>query len=346
MFRSGFRWYDTTNRSLEHVMKSESEMTMESGGEPSVTGRAGGTEGLVSQIIHGSFVDGHGVRTTVFLKGCPLRCVWCCNPEGQKLQPELKFTAANCDGCGRCLDVCPEGAITRAGEADEAPVLIDRALCTNCGECIPVCHADALSCFGVEMTVEEAFNVLKKDERYYSSSGGGITIGGGEPTFQPDFTHALMKKCQADYIHVAIDTCGHTVNELGFRILAEADLLLFDMKGMDATLHKNQTGVSNDVILSNLIKLSEMGKPIIIRVPLIPGCNDSKQNVIGTAEFLSKLKSIQRVDVLPYHKFGMVKYGQLGSEYGLPDTQPQSDEYIDEILNIFEGVGLKTQVGG
>lgn len=301
---------------------------------------------VIFNIVHGSFVDGYGVRTTLFLKGCPLRCVWCCNPEGQKLHPELKFTVSNCNGCGRCLDVCPEGAITRAEGSDAPPVLIDRTLCNNCGKCIDVCHADALSWFGVEMTVEEAFDALKKDERYYSSSGGGVTIGGGEPTFQPEFTFALMKKCQEHYIHVAIDTCGYTMNELGFRILDEADLLLYDMKGMDAALHQQHTGVSNDVILSNLKKLSDKGKPIIIRVPLVPGCNDSMQNITETAEFLSKLKSVQRIDLIPYHKFGMVKYGQLGSEYGLPDTQPQSDGYIDEILNIFVGFGLKTQVGG
>jgi len=291
-------------------------------------------------------VDGYGIRTTLFLKGCPLRCMWCCNPEGQKLHPELKFTASNCDGCGRCLDACPEGAIMRSGEAVESPILIDRKLCTNCGKCIPVCHADALSCFGMEMSVEEAFNILKKDERYYSSSGGGVTIGGGEPTFHPEFTYALMKKCQEHYIHVAIDTCGYTVSELGFQILAEADLLLFDIKGMNAVLHRKQTGVSNDVILSNLIKLSDMGKPIIIRVPLVPGCNDSIQDITETAGLLSKLKSVQRIDVLPYHKFGIVKYGQLGSEYGLPDAQPQSDEYIDELIGIFAGFGLETQIGG
>lgn len=301
---------------------------------------------VVFNLVHGSFVDGYGVRTTLFLKGCPLRCAWCCNPEGQNLYPEIKFTASKCDGCAKCLALCPVGAITRHHKDAENIIQLDRILCNNCGECIVVCHAGAISFFGEQMTVDKAFSVLKKDERYYSSSGGGVTIGGGEPTFQPEFTYALMKKCQEHYIHVAIDTCGYTINDLGFRILAEADLLLYDIKGIDKKRHKVYTGVSNDIILSNLKKLSEMGKPIIIRIPLVPDYNDSEQDIRDTAEFLSGLKSVQRIDLIPYHKFGIVKYDQLGLTYGLPETPHNQDENIDKVLKIFLGFSLKTQIGG
>lgn len=301
---------------------------------------------VIFNIVHGSFVDGYGVRTTIFLKGCPLKCSWCCNPEGQRLLPEIKFTAEKCDSCGRCMEICPVQAIAENHENCEMKIRIDRELCNNCGRCIDMCCTGALEYFGSHITVEEAFNILKKDERYYNSSGGGVSIGGGEPTFQPEFTYALMKRCQDACIDVAIDTCGYTVNKLGFKILEEADLLLYDIKGIDIVKHQKNTGVSNDLILSNLERLSAMGKPIIIRLPLIPGCNDSEEDINRVAEFLSEKRSVQRIDLLPYHNFGTVKYIQLGKDYKLSALRPHPDEYIDKIKNIFMNLGIKTQIGG
>jgi len=303
------------------------------------------TKGIVFHIIHGSFVDGHGIRTTVFLKGCPLRCIWCCNPEGQEGYLEIKLIASKCNGCGSCVEICSRKSISlNLGQTGDK-IQIDRKLCTNCGKCIDVCFTGALEYFGKYMSVDEVFNIVKKDEVFYNTSGGGVTIGGGEPTFQPFFTYALLKKCQEHHIHAAIDTCGYILNSEGYKVLEEADLLLYDIKGMDTEEHLKNTGVSNEPILKNLKRLAATGKPIIIRMPIVPGHNDSAQNIKDTAEFLSRLKSIERVDLLSYHKYGTVKYGQLGRIYKL-NVQPPSPEYMNSIKSTFECYGLQTQIGG
>jgi pyruvate formate lyase activating enzyme len=301
--------------------------------------------GLIFHIIRGSFVDGYGVRTTVFLKGCPLRCIWCCNPEGQQGYPEIKFTASECDGCGRCLQICPTNAIQLNPKSGGDKSKIDRELCTNCEECIEVCYTGALDCFGKYYTIDQLFNIIKRDEQFYRASGGGVTIGGGEPTFQPLFTYALLRKCRENYIHTAVDTCGYTPTSEGFKILEEADLLLFDLKGTDPKEHLRNTGVSNEPILTNLKRLDAMGKAIIVRLPIVPGYTDSAQNIKSTAEFLSRLKSVERVDLLPYHEYGGVKYEQLGRECKL-HIQPPTEEQINAIKATFERYGLNVQLGG
>lgn len=303
------------------------------------------SRGLIFHIIHGSFVDGHGIRTTVFLKGCPLKCVWCCNPEGQAFDSELKVTASKCDGCGRCVPVCPTGAIRLTTEQGDIKLHVDRELCTNCGKCIDVCYTGALDCFGKYYTVDELFDVVKKDEQFYRSSGGGVTIGGGEATWQPEFTLQFIRKCKENYIHTALDTCGYITSADGIKALEEADLLLFDLKGMDPAEHLKHTGVSNAVILENLKRANAMGKPIIIRAPIIPGYTDSDQNLRATAEFLATLKSVIRVDLMPVHEYGKTKYEQLGKEYQL-NVQPIPQERQDEIKALFERYGLNTQIGG
>ena len=301
--------------------------------------------GLIFHIIHGSFVDGYGIRTTVFLKGCPLKCLWCCNPEGQQSYIELKVTPSLCDGCGRCLQVCPDNAIQISKDREAERVKIDRALCSRCGKCIDVCYQGAIDCFGKYYTVDELFDIVRKDEQYYRASGGGVTIGGGEPTFQPHFTGAFMRKCQENYINVALDTCGYTTTKDGLKLIEEADLLLFDFKGIDPVKHLKNTCVSNEVILSNLKHLNALRKSIIVRVPIIPEYNDDIENIIATAEFLSGLKSVERVDLLAYHEYGRVKYGQLGKEYTL-SVQPPSEERVNDIKATFERYGLNVQLGG
>lgn len=303
-------------------------------------------QGIVFHIIHGSFVDGFGIRTTLFLKGCPLRCVWCCNPEGQKGHLEIKLDTSKCDGCGRCIDMCPVGAIKLDPQTENNVVEIDRGLCTNCGKCIDVCYTGALDYFGRYYDVDELFDIIKKDEQFYRTSGGGVSIGGGEPTFQPSFTYSLLKKCKENYIHTAIDTCGYTLTEEGLQILKEADLLLFDVKIMAPEKHLEYTGVTNDKILSNLKMLDSLGKPIIIRVPMIAGYTDSTENINITAEFLSKLKSVVRVDLLSYHEFGTIKYRQLGKEYLLNNTQSVTEKCLNNIKDDFQRYGLEVQVGG
>jgi len=187
--------------------------------------------------------------------------------------------------------------------------------------------------------------MVKKDEQYYKRSGGGVTIGGGEPTFQPSFTYSLLKQCQRHGLHTAIDTCGYTLNGLALRILEEADLLLYDIKHMDPKGHLKNTGAENNLVLANLERLAALGKAIIIRMPIVPGYNDSTENIRVTAAFLSKMKTIERVDLLPYHKYGIVKYIELGKTYEL-DVKPPTEERMDSIRRTLESFGLPAHIGG
>jgi glycyl-radical enzyme activating protein len=274
-----------------------------------------------------------------------LRCLWCCNPEGQAYHPELKVVSSLCDGCGSCLEICPRGAIQLTQSPDGAAISVDRTLCDDCLACMGVCCTGALERFGVYYTVDELFAVVKKDEQYYNISDGGATIGGGEPTLQAGFVRAFLRKCREYYIHTALDTCGYTVSREGIRALEEADLLLFDIKGLDPNRHFVDTGVSNEVILRNLRRMDRIGKPIIVRMPIIPGHNDSEENVRATAELLAGLEGLQRVDLMAYHRYGAVKYSQLGKEYVL-DAQASSEDLINQIKNTLESHGLKVQIGG
>ena len=300
-------------------------------------------KGIVFNIVHGSMVDGYGIRTTIFLKGCPLRCKWCCNPEGQKYDPELRYVEMLCKSCMKCIDVCPEGAIQKSENGET--VTIDRERCNNCMKCIDSCFFGALERFGDYYTVDELFDIIRRDSTYYKSSGGGVTIGGGEASMHTDFTLALIRKCKENFIHVAVDTCGFTINETAFQVLSEADLLLYDIKGMDPEKHMRDTGASNELILDNLRKLDSLNIPIIIRMPLIPGHNDSDEDIAKAAEFLSTLKNLDRVDLMNYHTFGVVKYAQIGMKYEL-ELSPLSQERLDEICAVFAQHSIKTQIGG
>ena len=284
--------------------------------------------GTLFNIVHGSCVDGHGVRTTVFLKGCPLRCLWCCNSEGQLMQKELKVSVDLCNACGRCSGICSEDAIALK---DGKIMGIDRAKCTKCRKCVDACYIDAIDTFGMDYTVDEIFNIINKDKEYYLASGGGVTIGGGEATMQPEFTGALVKLCQENGIHVAIDTCGYTVTDESLRCLEQADLLLYDLKGINPEQHKKATGVSNELILQNLRYLDDIGKEIIVRLPIIPGYTDSDENINATAQLLSKLKSVIRVDLIAYHEYGKIKFEQRGEVYPMEGAPAIGDERINTI---------------
>lgn len=297
----------------------------------------------VFNIVHGSMVDGWGVRTTVFLKGCPLSCLWCCNPEGQKTYYELKYTKEDCNGCGHCLGVCPQAAIKTDGVSG-IPV-IDRNLCNNCMRCTEECPTGALDIFGKPYTVEELYREVIKDENYFGEDGG-VTIGGGEATVYGDFTLELIKRLQKAYVHTALDTCGYIMTDAGLEALERADLVLYDIKGMNDPLHLEATGVSNKIIHQNLIRRNETGKDIIVRLPIIPGYTDSKENLLATAEFLAPMTSVKRVDVLLMHKYSELKYRQLG--WQIPEVFGRSlpEHTGEEILRVLKQYGLNAQLGG
>lgn len=295
--------------------------------------------GLIFNVVHSSFVDGYGIRTTIFLKGCPLRCKWCCNPEGQSFRPQLRYISSHCSGCGRCVDPCPAGAVTVA----EGKAVIDWTRCDSCGKCVEVCWFDALSLWGKEYTPQEMFEVVRRDAPYYAASGGGLTIGGGEATCYPDFCLSLMELCHGEGIPVAIDSCGYVTTPLGREVLLRADLVLLDIKGVDEERHRENTGVSNQVIWDNLRMLEEARQHVIIRIPVIPGYNDSELEEM--ARRLAPFRCIERLDLICYHEFGAVKYGEMGMTYPM-DAQPIPPQRQQEILALFRSYGFQAQLGG
>lgn len=295
--------------------------------------------GRIFNVVHGSFVDGWGIRTTVFLKGCPLRCRWCCNPESQSPAPELQFLKEHCTLCGKCPPACPEGALSLSGGA----LAIDRAKCTGCGACADACWLGALSVWGEVRTAEEVFAECLRDRAFYERSGGGVTLSGGEPTMQPDFCLEMLARCHEAGISVAIDTCGQVTTARGMEVLRQADLVLFDVKGLDPARHRENTGLSNERILRTLRELEQSGQDVIIRCPIIPRHNQDEADAI--AAFLAGLSCFRRVDLIPYHNYGSGKYEALGRSYPLSEVPPDSDAQ-QQLLSIFLSHGLPAQLGG
>ena len=293
----------------------------------------------VFQVVHGSFVDGWGIRTTVFLKGCPLRCVWCCNPESQRSQPELRVIPEHCSGCGRCLDQCPAGALTLDGRL----IRVDRSKCDGCGACVQSCWPGALTIWGSERTAQDVFSECLRDREFYVQSGGGVTLSGGEATLWPAFCLEMIRLCHDERIPVAIDTCGQVETEAGVEVLRRADLILFDVKGLDPETHRRNTGVRNETILRNLNRMEEWGKDVIIRYPVIPHHN--QQEAAEIARLLSGLRCVNRVDLIPYHFYGAEKYNQLGRRYSLQESAIPAEEQ-QRLLELFQDAGLHVQLGG
>jgi pyruvate formate lyase activating enzyme len=300
-------------------------------------------KGLVFDIKKFAVHDGPGIRTTVFLKGCPLHCWWCHNPESIKREKELVLFENKCIGCGECFKVCPNEAHEILPDGER---VYHKERCILCGKCVDICYAEALVMEGKEMTVEEVMVELRKDIPFYENSNGGITLSGGEPMFQHEFALAILKQCKAEGLHTAIDTSGQVSWGVYERILPYVDLVLYDFKHIDAAAHKKYTGVSNELILDNLVKMSEYGVPIEIRIPIIPGINDSKKDVVSAAMFLSTLENITWVELLPYHRLGESKYSRLGEEYKLDGLETPSKEQMNEIAEWIRSYGLEVHVGG
>ena len=298
--------------------------------------------GTVFNIQRYSIHDGPGVRTTVFLKGCPLSCLWCHNPEGISRQPEIIFRENRCNLCGECLKICPTNAISSL----DGLIAIDDERCNRCGRCEDVCTAGALEIAGKEMSVDQILGEVEKDIPFYDQSGGGVTFSGGEPLLQPGFLHELLMACREREIHVALDTTGFAPTEIVQNVAPLVNLFLFDIKLVDSRRHLAATGVENGLILKNLRSLALDSHQIAIRVPIIPTINDDDENILAIGELASSLRSKQRVDILPYHKIAAEKYRRLRREYRLPHLQPPSAARMSQIATTLEGFGLIVNIGG
>jgi len=302
------------------------------------------TKGVIFNIQTYSIHDGPGIRTTVFLKGCPLRCLWCQNPESQVLQPEIFFDSEKCTGCGKCVQACPNGAI----EICDGHSRTNRELCQGSGKCAEVCPNEARNIMGKHVTAGDVFKEVAADSIFYQRSGGGVTLGGGEPLAQPQFAVSLLKLCKDAGIHTALDTCGYARWETMKRVLEYVDLVLYDFKHMDPVEHEKHTEVSNDLILDNVRKIHhDLSIPIIARVPVIPGYNDSIKNIEATSRFITaELGDSTGVHLLPYHKLGETKYDRLERAESAISITPSSEEHMSELQKIFESFGLIVHTGG
>lgn len=295
--------------------------------------------GVVLNIQHFCTNDGPGIRTTVFLKGCSLRCKWCCNPESIHPKPELAYDLKKCIGekeCGLCLRECPELAISVI--PSDGKVRIDWDLCTNCGKCTPVCPPNALYLFGQEMTVDEVLAEVEQDGSFYRESGGGITVSGGECLLQADFVAALLQEAHHRGINTAIETAGNYPWRFMEQVLPHVDTVLHDHKLTDPERHKKWCGADNSRILANFMRAYETfpEKTFIARTPVIPGVNDNEEHIRAVLEFIGPYRNVIKYELLPYHRYGETKYGFLGRVYELEDFNSLSPETLHRLQTIID----------
>lgn len=295
-------------------------------------GVVNGDKGFIFNIQKYNVHDGPGIRTLVFFKGCPLRCKWCSNPEGLERKYQVLYKKDQCINCGACASVCPVGIHTM--DPIEGHKIRRDISCIGCRACENNCMEFALAISGKKMTVEEVVEVIEEDRMFYYTTGGGVTLGGGEVTAQAKFATNLLKTCKARDIHTAIETCGYANREALLEMAQYIDLVLFDLKHMDSDRHYQLTGVRNELILNNLRELLERGHDVQIRMPLLKGINDSKEEIDQIVEFLlpyKAYKNLKGIDLLPYHKMGVNKYDQLDKEYGITGDPSLTDEDLDQI---------------
>ncbi len=291
--------------------------------------------GTVVELKRFAVHDGDGIRTTVFLKGCPLKCVWCHNPESISPLPQLAFYHEKCTVCGRCVAACPRGAHT----VKDGVHTVDREKCTACGACTAACRADALRVEGREMTVDEVMAAVLEDKMFYDTSGGGLTLSGGEPTVQAGFALALLKAAKAAGIHTALDTCGFARRGVLTELLPWVDVFLFDVKHITAEGHRRCTGQANDRILDNLRFLSDSGAAIEVRMPLVPTYNDDDATLHGIGNLLASVK-VTKVKLLAYHAYARSKYDALGLPNTLPAVDRPTKEHMAACVAILRQYGL------
>jgi pyruvate formate lyase activating enzyme len=287
---------------------------------------------MVFNVQKYNVYDGPGIRTIVFLKGCPLRCQWCSNPEGLEQKYQVMYKRDVCSNCMACVDVCPMG-IHYIDENGHHQVRRDRS-CNGCRKCVAVCPMAALNISGEVKTISELLKLVHEDDAFYETSGGGITLSGGECTAQPEGAITLLQACKDDGINTAIETCGYAPTENLMKIAEHVDLFLYDLKHMDPVKHNELTGMSNEKILANLTKLLQEGYNVKIRMPMLKGINDSEEEIDAVIDFLKPYKDLPNfkgINLLPYHKLGVNKYSQLGMKYPVDGDPSLSDADLDRI---------------
>ncbi|MBD3227285.1 MAG: glycyl-radical enzyme activating protein [Candidatus Lokiarchaeota archaeon] len=303
-------------------------------------------KGYIFEIQKMSTEDGPGIRTTVFFKQCPLRCIWCHNPESIYKEPSIQWFKVKCIGCKSCVEVCPESAIT----LDKKGIHIDREKCKCCGKCADECPSTALRKIGKYWSLEDLFHEVEKDKVYYQNSNGGITISGGEPTIQVNFVKRFLKKCKDADFHTALDTCGYTNKKILEELLPYVDLILFDIKEINSKKHEEFTGVPNDLILDNLKwlieKFDEWGKKIWIRTPLIPHFTATEENIRAIGEFIvGELQNkIARWELLSFNNLAKSKYERMDIIWQCKDFELMTNEEVEHLFDIAKSTGVKKVV--
>jgi len=296
----------------------------------------GGVTGLVTDIQHFSIHDGPGIRTTVFVKGCSLRCFWCHNPEALTPRRELQYYPDRCIACGACVAVCPHDAHSLVDGRHK----FDRTRCVACGACAPGCFARALVMAGERLSAEAVVTTVLRDRMFYETSGGGVTVSGGEPALQPEFTRAILAGCRGEGVHTAMETAAHVRWERLAELLPVTDLVMMDVKTMDGDVHRRVTGVPNELILANARRLAESGVELVVRTPVVPGVNDDEESISAIASFVGGLPGNPEYELLRFHNMAGAKYDALGMTYDAKDIARPSDERMAELAAIAAARGI------
>jgi pyruvate formate lyase activating enzyme len=298
---------------------------------------------LIFDIKRYAINDGPGIRITIFFKGCPLSCRWCHNPESQSPEQQKFYTAGRCIGAGDCIEICPIDALTLTSEG----IVTDWELCNLCGKCAEACPTKAIEMSGRFYTSQELLKIIEKEQVHFEQSGGGLTISGGEPLMFPEYLVELLALCKQAGIHTTVDTSGFAPKETLLNVAKHTDLFLYDIKLMNPVLHKKWTGVDNKLILENLKVLTNAGKPVNIRVPLIKNVNADEQNLRTTAQFISQLNGkIPPVNLLPYHPISKGKYKKMGIPWNSYGMEELTEKEIEQAIQLFKGYGIEVDVGG
>ena len=296
---------------------------------------------IITNIQGFSIHDGPGIRTVVFFKGCPLSCRWCANPECLSKEPEIGFVHSLCQQCGKCLDVCPNDAI-RPGEG---VYRIERSHCDSCGKCVERCDYGALVRYGDSMTVDEVWDAVRRDKMFYDTSGGGVTVSGGEPLLHAKFVKELFQLCHNEGIGTSVETSGFVDTEAFIKVIPVTELFLFDLKHMNSATHKKYTGQFNDQILKNARVIIEKGVDVLFRQPLIPGVNDTMTHIEAAAAFLKTLgKKALSLELMPYHRVGQDKYKALNMEYRMEKTHIMSYDELEAIKKAYIDLGINCSI--